>query len=146
LNAALTEASVSSTVESSLVSGAASGTELSAFDLFVAVDERAERSVVGYLLAVRGDPTHVAEVAVAPDHRREGHARALLDRLFATVVERHGEDNEDLHRVRLAVEPDNDAALELYRSAGFTVARRDPNYLDGDPALLLVKSVGCEST
>lgn len=123
-----------------------SASALAAFDVFVAVD-RETGSVVGYLLSVRGDPTHVAELVVDPAHRRQGHGRALLDTLFATVAARHVEDvgsdtgRDDPHRVRLAVEPDNDAALGLYRSVGFSVARRDPDYFDGDPALLLERPV-----
>jgi ribosomal-protein-alanine N-acetyltransferase len=119
---------------------------LSTFDLFVAVDDETG-TVVGYLLAVRGDPTHVAEVVVHPEHRRQRYGAALFDRLFAVVAERHASaDGEGSPTVGLAVSPDDDGARAFYRSLGFAVSRRDPDYYDGAPALLLAKSVGGEST
>jgi ribosomal-protein-alanine N-acetyltransferase len=140
LDAALAEVSPSETTELSPTSATADGTALSAFDLFVAVEEG---TVVGYLLAVRGDPTHVAEVVVEPDHRRQGYGAALFDRLFAAVAERRDDVTDPL--VRLAVSPDDDGARSFYRSLGFEAPRRDPDYYDGAPALLLVRAVGDES-
>nr|WP_264475028.1 N-acetyltransferase [Salinirubrum litoreum] len=121
--------------------GATPGAALSAFDVFVAVGETG--AVVGYLLAVRGDPTHVAEVVVAPDHRRQGYGAALFDRLFAAVAERHAD--ADSHLVRLAVSPDDDRACSFYRSLGFEASQYDADYYGDDPALLLVKPVDGES-
>jgi ribosomal-protein-alanine N-acetyltransferase len=120
------------------------GSTLSAFDVFVATADE-QGAVVGYLLAVRGDPTRLAEIVVAPDHRRTGHARALLDRFFADLAERRADGPGGPDRIRLAVAPDNEPALGLYRSVGFTVVRRDAEYFDGDPALLLAKPLGGES-
>jgi ribosomal protein S18 acetylase RimI-like enzyme len=113
---------------------------LSSFDLFVAV---AEGSVVGYLLAVRGTPTHVAEVVVGPDHRRQGHGAALFDRLFAAVADRCESTDDAL--VRVAVSPDDDGARAFYRSLGFEASGYDADYYDGAPALLLAKAVGGEA-
>mgnify|MGYP006307311543 CR=1 FL=1 len=88
---------------------------------------------VGYLLAVSGPETHVAELVVAPAHRREGRASALLDALFAILPTGH--------RVTLAVRPDNEGALSLYESVGFErVGREDGFYTDG-PALVLARRV-----
>jgi ribosomal-protein-alanine N-acetyltransferase len=159
LDAALAEVSASAepaesattsvSAESAATPTTTGATALAAFDLFVAVDAETG-GVVGYLLAVRGDPTHVAEVVVDPDYRRQGCGAALFEHLFAAVAERHAEavsgdtesDDDPSHRVRLAVSPDNDAALGFYRSVGFAVARRDPDFFDGEPALLLVRPVG----
>jgi ribosomal protein S18 acetylase RimI-like enzyme len=136
---------VSATGGSSTSATTADRPALSSFDLFVAVDET--RAVVGYLLAVRGDPTHVAEVVVDADHRRQGYGRALVDRLRGELAERHGDAGDRSgHRVTLAVSPDNDGARAFYQSLDFTVARREDDYFDGAPALLLVTSVGDEST
>ncbi len=97
----------------------------------VLVSADARDRPVGYLLAVPGrDAAHVAEVAVAPEHRREGRASALLAALFARLA-------GDVRTVRLAVAPDNDAANACYRGAGFRVVDRDPSYFDGGPALLM---------
>lgn len=86
--------------------------------------------VVGYALPVDapGRPgTHLAEIVVAPDYRREGRARGLLR---AVVDEATGP-------VTLQTHPDNDAALDLYDELGFAVVeRREDEYADGDALFL----------
>lgn len=141
LDAALVEVSGAETTDLSPTSVTADGTALSAFDLFAAVEEE---TVVGYLLAVRGEPTHVAEVVVDADHRRQGHGRALFDRLFTVVAERQTDEGGS-PSVRLAVSPDDDGARAFYRSLGFDASQYDAEYYGDDPALLLVKPVGGES-
>ncbi|WP_224268368.1 GNAT family N-acetyltransferase [Haloprofundus salinisoli] len=86
---------------------------------------------VGYLLAVYGDSVHVAEIAVRPDHRREGRASALLSRLVSSL--------ETGSRITVAVEPGNEAARELYRSTGFERLRRDESYFESGAALILAR-------
>lgn len=81
--------------------------------------------------SVRTGGAHVAELAVAPAHRREGRASALLDRLLADLAP--GE------RVTLAVAPDNRAARALYDRAGFERVARDPDYFEDGPALVLAR-------
>lgn len=93
--------------------------------VLVSVDET--DTPVGYLLAVVGDGAHVAELVVAPDHRREGRATRLLRTLLENVD----------GRVTVATTPDNDAAIELYRSLGFEVVERRPDYYESGPGLLL---------
>ena len=90
----------------------------------VAVDEADQP--VGYLLAVDGEDTHLAELVVHPAHRREGHGRALLSALLGGL--------ESGTRVSLAVAVDNDPARALYESAGFVpVGYRSGFYAsDGD--------------
>ncbi|PSQ15939.1 N-acetyltransferase [Halobacteriales archaeon QS_8_69_26] len=86
----------------------------------------------GYLAAVPcGEVVHVAEVAVAPDRRREGRATDLL----VTLARR-----TDADRIRLAVAPDNGPALACYRSVGFSVVGRDDDYFEGEPALIVERS------
>nr|WP_283102306.1 N-acetyltransferase [Haloplanus sp. XH21] len=81
---------------------------------------------VGYLLAVPGDGTvYVAELVVAPDHRREGRARALLEACAA-----------DAEQVTVTVEPDNEAAQSLYRRCGFERVERLPEFFENGDAVL----------
>lgn len=93
----------------------------------------ADGEPVGYVLPVgQGDgDRHVAELVVAPAHRREGRARRLLERTLAS-----GE------RVTLLVHPDNDAARSLYESLGFEYVARRPGFYDDADALL----AACEPT
>ncbi|MFC7096707.1 GNAT family N-acetyltransferase [Halobaculum marinum] len=87
---------------------------------------------VGYLLAVDGDGTHVAELVVHPARRREGRATALFDRLFERTT----------GPVTLLVAADNDPARRLYADLGFhRVERRPGFYDDGTDALLLARDV-----
>ena len=91
---------------------------------FVAVRENRP---VGYVLPVAGDETHVAELVVAPAHRRSGHATRLLQRVLATAR----------GRVTLFVHPDNDAARTLYASLGFRRVGRRPDFYAEADALVL---------
>jgi len=85
---------------------------------------------VGYLLAVPGDGTvYVAELVVAPDHRREGRARALL----AACAESAPDESPSL---TVTVAPDNGAARALYEACGFEDVRRLPGFFDDGPAVL----------
>jgi ribosomal protein S18 acetylase RimI-like enzyme len=55
----------------------------------------------------------LARVIVSPRHRRQGHARALIERLSA-VVQKAGYGD-----VFVRVFPDNIPAIRCYRAAGF---------------------------
>jgi ribosomal-protein-alanine N-acetyltransferase len=70
--------------------------------------------LVGYLIISRYvDAWHVMNIAVAPEFRRKGIARALMERLFE-VTER------DARRgYTLEVRVSNDAAISLYEALGF---------------------------
>lgn len=86
---------------------------------------------VGYLLAIRGTETHLAEIAVDPEFRREGRASALLSRLLA---ERPPDE-----RVTLTVAADNEAAQSLYRSFGFEHVDTDDALFEGGEALVFAR-------
>ncbi|GGJ12181.1 hypothetical protein GCM10008995_22560 [Halobellus salinus] len=77
---------------------------------------------VGYALVIGEGDTHLAELVVHPDHRREGHAEALL----GAVVARQAPGT----RVTLAVAADNDPARSLYDSAGFAPIDRRPAFYE----------------
>ncbi|GAA4131740.1 GNAT family N-acetyltransferase [Actinomadura keratinilytica] len=100
----------------------------------VLVAERGGR-IVGYVRLARayGDlacAEHVRQIrglAVAPDERRRGVARALVDAACARAA------REGARRVTLRVLGGNTAARRLYESAGFTVEGVLPGefFLDG---------------
>jgi ribosomal-protein-alanine N-acetyltransferase len=88
---------------------------------------------VGYLVAFHDEEAgYVAEIVVAPDHRREGRARRLLGAAFDRLRD------EGCARIRLAVHPDNDAARRLYESMGFEEAgREEGHYDDGSDGIVM---------
>lgn len=79
--------------------------------------------LVGLLLATvqidseTEDPVgYIQELLVHPAYRRRGVAMHLLD-----AAERYFLDEQRFPLISLATSPDNDAALRLYRSRGYTV-------------------------
>lgn len=112
-------------------------------EVLVATDGRVEASdptdvdrdrPIGYVFAMPSDDrAYVAELVVAPDRRREGIASRLFTELFDRLRDR------GVELVTLAVSPDNDDAREFYEEWGFREVDRDPEYYDGDPALLLAR-------
>lgn len=88
---------------------------------------------VGYLVAFHdGEAGYVAEVAVAPAHRREGRAKRLLTATFDRLRD------AGCSEVRLAVHPENDAARRLYESLGFEEVGRESDYYgDGSDGIVL---------
>jgi ribosomal protein S18 acetylase RimI-like enzyme len=78
---------------------------------------------VGYALHTADErAAYVVELAVAPDHRRRGHGRRLLD----TVAAAH----PDCERLRLTTRADNEGARAFYDRAGFRAVRRLPDHYD----------------
>ena len=98
----------------------------------VHVAERAG-AAVAYLAAWQvADEVEVIQVAAHPAARREGHGRALMERVIGLARARG-----DL-RVLLEVRPSNAAAVALYRALGFAdVGRRAGYYDDGEDALVM---------
>lgn len=75
-----------------------------------------ETDAVGFALAWRAaDERHLLDLAVDPKWRRRGLGRLLLD---AVIAEARANDGR---LVLLEARASNDAALALYRSAGFFV-------------------------
>ena len=77
------------------------------------------------------DELHVLDMATHPEHRRRGHARALLSALVALAQSEHK------RLVLLEVRRSNANAIALYESAGFrTTGVRRGYYSDtGEDAL-----------
>ncbi len=73
----------------------------------------------------------ITTLAVLPECRRQGIARALLDR---------GEDHLAMPVIRLSVRASNLAAVRLYESTGYQVVDRWRNYYaGGEDALVFQK-------
>ena len=99
---------------------------------------REDGRIVGYIcLWEVADELHVTNVAVHPDVRRRGIARALLESVFARARAAGS------RMVLLEVRPSNTEALTLYESLGFrVVGRRRGYYYDtGEDALVMEASV-----
>lgn len=91
----------------------------------------------GYLICSKYDEAyHVMNIAVDPDHRRQGIARALLDAL----LERAGRDANYTLEVRVS----NAGAIRLYESYGFRgVGTRKRYYADnGEDAIIMWRAIG----
>jgi ribosomal-protein-alanine N-acetyltransferase len=88
---------------------------------------------VGYLLLWHvADEVHVLDVAVHPDQRRRGVARALMHRALAFANERGA------RIVLLEVRRSNIAAIRLYEGLGFSLLNeRKRYYPNGEDALEL---------
>lgn len=86
---------------------------------------------VGYALVMcdeEGDVAYLAELAVAPDHRRRGHGSALLSAVLDRVAG-HAE-------LRLTTRADDERARAFYEAAGFERLEELPDhYADGDGVL-----------
>jgi ribosomal-protein-alanine N-acetyltransferase len=89
--------------------------------------------IVAYCICSRYDTVwHIMNVAVAPEHRREGLATALLTELFARV-------NEDEPRYTLEVRTSNAGAIALYERHGFRGAGLRRRYYqdNGEDAVIM---------
>ncbi len=83
------------------------------------------------------DELHVLDVATAPEARRRGLARALMEEALADGVRRGAT------RAMLEVRTSNAPAIALYRALGFihdTIRRR--YYQDGEDAVLMSLVLG----
>jgi ribosomal-protein-alanine N-acetyltransferase len=85
--------------------------------LSVGAFDRESGALVGYLVISRYvDAWHVMNVAVAPEQRRRGVARTLLEHLFEVT------GGDERRGYTLEVRVSNEGAIKLYERLGF-VAR-----------------------
>jgi ribosomal-protein-alanine N-acetyltransferase len=75
------------------------------------------------------DELHVTTLAVRPERRRRGYARALLEAALGAFPE--------ARRVHLEVRPSNVPAISLYESLGFVTTGRRRRYYGDEDALLM---------
>jgi [ribosomal protein S18]-alanine N-acetyltransferase len=91
-----------------------------------------ERGLVGYLVCSRyADVWHLMNIAVAPERRREGVARELMEHLFDAAG--------PTARFTLEVRTSNRAAIGMYERFGFRAAghRRRYYHDNGEDALIM---------
>jgi ribosomal-protein-alanine N-acetyltransferase len=100
----------------------------SPYGLYLVIEERGEvfgqigvRHVLGEL--------HITTIAVRPEYRRRGHARALIGAALAAFP--------DASHVHLEVRPTNVEAIALYESLGFRETGRRPRYYGDEDAVLM---------
>jgi len=103
---------------------------------FVARDQAG--TVTGYLCGSQVlDEAEIFRITVAPESRRHGIGRALLQHALANLA------GLQVHHVYLEVRPSNAAARSLYAAAGFVECGRRPGYY-ADPledAILMCRKI-----
>jgi ribosomal-protein-alanine N-acetyltransferase len=100
----------------------------SRFSLYLALEEEGE--VFGQI-GVRhlSGELHITTLAVRPERRRQGHARALIGAALAAFPEARS--------VHLEVRPSNAPARALYETLGFTTTGLRRRYYGDEDALLM---------
>ncbi|MBA3951590.1 MAG: ribosomal protein S18-alanine N-acetyltransferase [Rubrobacter sp.] len=100
----------------------------SPFGLYLVLEKGDE--IVGQI-GVRSvlDELHITTVAVHSEHRRRGHARAMIRGALSAYP--------DARLVHLEVRPTNATARTLYTSLGFRETGRRPRYYGDEDALLM---------
>jgi [ribosomal protein S18]-alanine N-acetyltransferase len=76
---------------------------------------------------------HITTIAVKPEYRRRGHARALIAAALAAYP--------NASHVHLEVRPTNVEAIALYESLGFRETGRRPRYYGDEDALLMTRKL-----
>jgi [ribosomal protein S18]-alanine N-acetyltransferase len=77
---------------------------------------------------------HITTIAVRPEYRRRGHARALIGAALAAYP--------NAGHVHLEVRPTNAAAVALYESLGFKTTGHRSRYYGDEDALLMTLDLG----
>jgi ribosomal-protein-alanine N-acetyltransferase len=96
----------------------------------------AEDEPLGYAIAVEGaGQIYVPELAVDPDHQREGHGSALVEAL----CDRLGASGYDA--VRLTVRAVDEDARAFYREQGFEVVDRVADHFESGDGLVMERSL-----
>ena len=91
----------------------------------------ARRGIEGFAIMHFGDEVaHLNLLAVAPENRRQGLARKLMDWLTATAME------AGVFRIDLELRAHNDQARAFYEKLGFTQQGVVQNYYQGREAAL----------
>lgn len=93
---------------------------------------------VGFIFVMINEngAAHLTTIGVAPEHRRRGLARMLLDHMESALR------NRKIGTVVLEVRVGNADAQRLYREKGFTVVQRIAKYYsNGEDCFLMMKAL-----
>ena len=109
------------------------GKYLNKWGEFCVVSEDTVSNIQGYLIAkvegykgneqIRDWHSHVSAVTVAPQYRRQGLAKALMQYMHEVSIKRH-----DAYFVDLFVRPSNSVAVGFYEKLGYKVFRTVTGY------------------
>lgn len=105
---------------------------------FWVAEETDPPRVSGFMVFWRAyDEIHLLNIAVAPERRRHGVARAMMDGMLGQA-RAHAASH-----VLLEVRPSNLAALRLYQGLGFRPVSVRPRYYadNGEDAIVMVKTL-----
>ncbi|MDO8528130.1 MAG: ribosomal protein S18-alanine N-acetyltransferase [Deltaproteobacteria bacterium] len=97
-----------------------------------------DKKVVGYFVAqVVEEEAELHNIAVDPDHHRQGVGRALMNHLLEAIKKKK------VRHVFLLVRPSNTAAIHLYQQFGFALLDRRPKYYadTGEDGLIFYKDL-----
>lgn len=103
----------------------------------------ADKKLIGYIgVKAVVDEGYITNIAVFPEFRRKGAARALLNKVFTFAEEKR------LSFVSLEVRPSNTAAVSLYQKTGFKEEgrRKDFYRLPREDALIMTKRFSYEDS
>ena len=100
--------------------------------------ETSEGDMAGFVLLMNNPDgaAHITTVGVAPEHRRRGIARQLIEAVDGMLRKR------SVTTVVLEVRVSNVAAQELYAQAGYTIVKQMTRYYhNGEDGFLMMKSL-----
>ena len=100
----------------------------SPYGLYLVIEDKGEVSGHIGVRHILGE-LHITTIAVRPEYRRRGHARALIGAALAAYP--------NASHVHLEVRPTNAVAIDLYESLGFEATGRRPRYYGDEDALLM---------
>ena len=122
------------------------GKYLSRWKEYCAVSEDAFSNIQGYMIGkveglknndvIKDWHGHVSAVTVAPQYRRQGLARALMDQLELVTIKTHNG-----YFVDLFVRPSNKIAVGMYKTLGYQVYRAVENYYHDEDAYDMRKAM-----
>jgi [ribosomal protein S18]-alanine N-acetyltransferase len=106
----------------------------SPFGLYLVLEENGV--IFGYVgVKLVADEAHITTLAVRPDRRRQGFARALVEAALEDQA------SADARRAYLEVRPSNLAARALYASLGFVGTGVRRGYYGDEDALLMTRDL-----
>ncbi len=95
--------------------------------------------VVGYIdFFITFDSASIARICVANEYRRNGIAKALIDKMVDVCKKQE----EPVDNITLEVRESNEAAIKLYEKNGFEyITRKKMYYSDGEDAIYMVRCI-----